>query len=61
MFCLIVRVFQLVVQWTLLTGVKRQLDSLREGFNSVLPLSNLTIFTYSEVRSMVSSFTSTFV
>lgn len=41
---------KLVVQWTLLTGVKRQLDSLREGFNSVLPLSNLTIFTYSEME-----------
>lgn len=41
---------QLVNQWTLIFGVKRQLDALREGFNSVLPLSNLTSFTYSEVR-----------
>ena len=44
---------QLVIQWTLIFGVKRQLDALREGFNSVLPLSNLTSFTYSEVRSFV--------
>lgn len=41
--------FQLVVQWTLVTGVRRQMDALREGFNSVLPLSNLTIFSYTEV------------
>lgn len=41
---------KLVVQWTLVSGVKRQLDALREGFNSVLPLSNLTSFTYSEME-----------
>lgn len=41
---------KLVVQWTLLTGVKRQLDALRDGFNSVLPLSNLIGFTYSEME-----------
>ena len=41
--------FQLVVQWTLVTAVRRQMDALREGFNSVLPLSNLTSFSYTEV------------
>ncbi|XP_020611050.1 E3 ubiquitin-protein ligase TRIP12-like isoform X1 [Orbicella faveolata] len=41
---------KLVVQWTLVTGVRRQMDALREGFNSVLPLSNLTSFSYTEME-----------
>lgn len=45
-------VFQLVVQWTLVSGVKRQIDALREGFNSVLPLSNLASFSYTEVVNL---------
>ncbi|XP_015777775.1 PREDICTED: E3 ubiquitin-protein ligase TRIP12-like [Acropora digitifera] len=44
---------KLVIQWTLIFGVKRQLDALREGFNSVLPLSNLTSFTYSEMEQIL--------
>lgn len=48
-FCVSIHLFQLVVQWTLVTGVRRQMDALREGFNSVLPLSNLTSFSYTEV------------
>lgn len=41
---------RLVVQWTLVSGVKRQIDALREGFNSVLPLSNLASFSYTEME-----------
>ena len=47
--CISFNLFQLVVQWTLVTAVRRQMDALREGFNSVLPLSNLTSFSYTEV------------
>lgn len=52
LFCSLCFVFQLVVQWTLVSGVKRQIDALREGFNSVLPLSNLASFSYTEVVNL---------
>lgn len=35
-----------------MSGVKRQIDALREGFNSVLPLSNLASFSYTEVVNL---------
>lgn len=35
-----------------MSGVKRQIDALREGFNSVLPLSNLVSFSYTEVVNL---------
>lgn len=54
-FCVSIHLFQLVVQWTLVTGVRRQMDALREGFNSVLPLSNLTSFSYTEVICLYSN------
>ena len=47
-----VSIFQSVVQWSLVTGVRRQMEALREGFNSVLPLTNLTSFSYSEVENI---------
>ncbi|RNA30536.1 E3 ubiquitin- ligase TRIP12-like isoform X4 [Brachionus plicatilis] len=35
---------RLVVEWTLTKGVQAQIDSFREGFESVLPLKSLRVF-----------------
>ena len=40
---------QLVVDWTLVRGVARQVESFKEGVASVLPLSSLHTFYPSEV------------
>lgn len=41
---------QLVVEWTLVRGVARQMEAFKEGFNSVFPLSNMQgLFYPSEV------------
>lgn len=47
---------QLVVEWTLVRGVARQMEAFKEGFNSVFPLSNMQgLFYPSEVliKSMI--------
>lgn len=41
---------QLVVHWTLVEGVHRQLEALREGFESVVPLAHLSLFYPEEVN-----------
>ena len=46
---LCVCLFQLVVHWTLVEGVYRQLEALREGFESVFSLSYLNLFYPEEV------------
>ncbi len=43
--------FQLVVHWTLNEGVSRQFEALREGFESVFPLSHIHSFYPEEVRT----------
>ena len=40
---------QLVLDWTLETGVARQMEAFREGFNSVFPISSLQMFYSHEV------------
>ena len=40
---------QLVVHWTLVEGVYRQFEALREGFESVFPLTHLNLFYPDEV------------
>lgn len=42
-------VVQLVVQWSLIDGVRRQFEALREGFDLIFPLSSLTVFSPDEV------------
>ena len=43
--------FQLVVDWTLVRGVGRQMEAFKEGFNSVFLLSSLQGLIYpGEVR-----------
>lgn len=42
-------VFQLVAHWTLVEGVYRQFDALREGFESVFSLGFLNLFYPDEV------------
>lgn len=42
---------RLVVHWTLVEGVARQFQALREGFESVFPLSHLILFYPFEVRA----------
>ena len=34
-------VWQLVVDWTLVRGVARQMEAFKDGFNSVFPLSSM--------------------
>lgn len=41
--------FQLVVQWTLVEGVRRQFDAVREGFDLIFSLSSLSLFSADEV------------
>ena len=47
--------FQLVVDWTLVRGVRRQMEAFKDGFNSVFPLSNLLGFYPAEVTPPASS------
>lgn len=42
MFCF--RDVQLLSHWILVEGVSRQMESLREGFESVFPLHHLSFF-----------------
>ena len=37
-------VVQLMSHWILVEGVSRQMESLREGFESVFPLHHLSLF-----------------
>ena len=42
---------KLVVEWTLIRGVARQMEAFKEGFNSVFPLTNMQgLFYPSEVH-----------
>jgi E3 ubiquitin-protein ligase TRIP12 len=51
-YCLL----QLVVEWTLVRGVARQMEAFKEGFNSVFPLSNMQgLFYPSEVIKLINS------
>lgn len=43
---------KLILYWTLVEGVHRQLDTFKEGFESVFPLSNLQMF-YPEELEML--------
>uniref|UniRef100_T1IVF8 E3 ubiquitin-protein ligase n=1 Tax=Strigamia maritima TaxID=126957 RepID=T1IVF8_STRMM len=43
---------KLVVYWTLYAGVSRQLESFREGFESVFPLSHLQMFYPEELEQL---------
>ena len=36
--------YQLVAHWMLVEGVSRQMESLREGFESVFPVHHLALF-----------------
>ena len=45
-------VFQLVIHWTLIEGVTRQFEALREGFESVFPLSYLSLFFPEELENL---------
>lgn len=40
---------QLVAHWTLVEGVQRQFEALREGFESIFPLASLGLFYPHEV------------
>ncbi|XP_045472150.1 E3 ubiquitin-protein ligase TRIP12 isoform X2 [Harmonia axyridis] len=42
----------LVTHWTLIEGVSRQMESLREGFETVFPLQNLRLFFPDELESV---------
>jgi len=50
---------KLVSHWTLIEGVRVQMDALREGFESVFPLSSLQMF-YPEELDQVSHSSSPF-
>jgi E3 ubiquitin-protein ligase TRIP12 len=43
---------KLVTHWTLVEGVSRQMESLREGFESVFPLQNLRVFQPEELEAV---------
>jgi len=45
---------QLVVRWTLVEGVHRQFDAVREGFEQIFPLASLNLFYPEEVISHLS-------
>lgn len=42
----------LLVHWTLVEGVQRQMEAFREGFESVFPLSNLKLFYPEELEHL---------
>jgi E3 ubiquitin-protein ligase TRIP12 len=43
---------KLVTHWILVEGVSRQMESLREGFESVFPLQNLRVFQPEELEAV---------
>lgn len=43
---------RLVVHWTLVEGVRKQMDAFREGFESVFPLSQLQLFYPEELHQL---------
>ncbi|RZC38081.1 E3 ubiquitin-protein ligase TRIP12, partial [Asbolus verrucosus] len=43
---------KLVTHWMLIEGVSRQMESLREGFESVFPLQNLRVFQPEELEAV---------
>lgn len=43
----------LLVQHHLETGIKYQLNALREGFDSVFPMDHLSVFNLSELESLL--------
>ena len=42
-----------VLDWTLVRGIRSQLDALKAGFCSVFPMEKLGSFSPSEVRTML--------
>lgn len=44
---------ELMTKFTLETGIARQMEALRDGFNRVFPLRKLHAFTPAEVRVML--------
>jgi E3 ubiquitin-protein ligase TRIP12 len=44
---------QLVLHWTMVEGVRRQMESFKEGFETLIPLSRLSSFYAEEVNSSV--------
>ncbi len=43
---------QLVLHWTLVEGVRRQMESFREGFETLIPLSRLSSFYAEELAQL---------
>ena len=43
--------FQLLVEWTLVRGVGRQMAAFKDGFNTVFPITSLQYFYPSEVHT----------
>ena len=43
---------KLITHWTLIEGVNRQMEALREGFESVFPLQNLRVFQPEELEAV---------
>ena len=41
------------MEWVFMKGVRLQLESLRQGFNSVFPMEKLGSFTPAEVQTML--------
>jgi len=46
-FCVLI--LQLVVRWTLVEGVCRQFEAVRDGFEQIFPLASLNLFYPEEV------------
>lgn len=53
--CISVKVkiwFQLVIEWLVREGVRRQMEALREGFECVFPLTQLRVFYPEELEQL---------
>ncbi|XP_014682020.1 PREDICTED: E3 ubiquitin-protein ligase TRIP12-like [Priapulus caudatus] len=44
--------YRLVVHWTLVEGVRKQMEAFREGFESVFPLTQLRLFCAEELHQL---------
>lgn len=44
-----VLVFQLVAHWLLVEGVRREMEAVRRGFETIIKIDDLTSFTPDEV------------
>ena len=48
-----IKIFSRTIEWVFMKGVRLQLESLRQGFNSVFPMEKLGSFTPAEVQRML--------